>query len=595
MAEAEEIFEQTLQEVRKLINNLKLLREAVRQRKRARAAMEFMRDARRQNPALDQLLNDKPDRAEQWGRHEREVRQLEEESARLEAENAERRAELGRMREQLDRQQGELDDRNGDGIPDQLRDPRDRDRDGQDDAPQHRDEVAADNARAVDGDQDGRLDTVERDQEQAEQSQADEEQDEQSQAEEEQQARAEQDQDAEAQRQEERDREERREGERDDRGVDPAAPVAAAGTAAVVADELDDREEQAELGDRGEQAELNDREEQAELGDREEQPGLDQQRSEQELGNADGTGREGTPGADVDRQQVQDQGQQPQQVQDQGQQPQQVQDQGQQPQQVQDQGQQPQQVQDQGQQPQQVQGGRQPELGQEPEQVRDGQQPELGERPQQTQDGPGPQQAQEGQDHRDVMADDGSIRNATFTVRGPDQEQSEHTQSQDLQDGPNVRNVRQGEVWIDGERVDQAGQQTGQAGQRAGQAGQRAGQDGPQAGQDGQRAGQRDDRGWRQREQPVQQAINDHRAQHESLQGGQQRSAPPTQKSVEEMRRTQELVNSGQPAAARATGPEAGQASRDGARGGLTPAAAHKESVGRGAGGRTDGPGRERT
>jgi hypothetical protein len=86
-----------------------------------------------------------------------------------------------------------------------------------------------------------------------------------------------------------------------------------------------------------------------------------------------------------------------------------------------------------------------------------------------------------------------------------------------------------------------------------------------------------------QAERPVQQAINDHKALHQSTRGGQQQPAtPPNQKSVDEMRRTQDLVNSGQSGAAGATSPNAGQAGLDGARTGKHAGALHKDSVNRG-------------
>ncbi|MGW1346357.1 hypothetical protein ACWCOV_35250 [Kribbella sp. NPDC002412] len=447
--EAEEIFQQTLNEVRRLINNLKLLKEALGRRQRARAALEFMRNARQQNPVLDRHLNENPDRAEQWGQHEREVRRLEEENARLAAENAERRAERDRLQEEVDRQTEANDDRDHDLQPDEI-----EDRHQAVDDAQQREEEAEVDERQGDRDGDGGLDRVEDEQEAQAQQARDDETDRQREA------------------REEREREgDQRRRDREGQAVDPTAPVAAAGTAAVVADELNDREQQAQQDNR--------------------EPELAQEAQQAR------DGRE--PELDPEAQQVRD--------------------------------------------------GREPELDQEAQQGRDGREPELdgraaevgeqGERPQRLQEGV---QGQQGLDYRDVMQEDGSISNATFTVNGPDQGQDGPAQPQGDRDGANVQNVGSGEVWIDGQQY-----------------------------------------------HPVEQTLEGQRAERAAQQGerGPGRDVP-----EDERQRNQAVSFSGRaPADGAPTRPD--PATLEGGRGGQTAAQVHA-GASRGPATRTDGPGHER-
>ncbi|MFI7064952.1 hypothetical protein ACIBL3_28440 [Kribbella sp. NPDC050124] len=406
--EAEEIFQQTLNEVRRLINNLKLIKEALSRRQRARAALEFMRNARQQNPVLDRHLNDNPDRADQWNEHEWQVRQLEEENAQLAAQNAERRAELDRLQEQAD-QQAELNgDRDRDLVPDEIEDRHE----AVDDAEQREEDTEADRQRG-DGNDNGIDDRVEDEQQTADQQARDDETDRQ----------------REAREQREREEEQRRR-EQDGQAVDATGPVAAA----VVADELNDREEQQqaqadrepELDQQAEQV-RDDREpeldQQAEQVRDDREPELDQQAEqarddrEPELDQQARDGRE--PELDQQAEQVRD-----------------------------------------DREPEldpQARDGREPGLDQE---ARDGQGPELAEQGRTAEPGERPQHEQ-GQDYRDVMQEDGSIDNATFTVDGPDQEQG-------------GASTGSGEVWIDGQQYHPVEQNLeGQRAERAAQQGER--------------------------------------------------------------------------------------------------------------------------
>ncbi|TDD20507.1 hypothetical protein E1218_22375 [Kribbella turkmenica] len=120
MAEAEDIFEQTLSALRTQLRNLRRLKDALTRRQEARSLLETMRNARTHNPDIDRAINNDPDRASQWGEIERQIQQLREDNDRLQQENAQRQAEIERQQADLDRQpEGNLDG-DHDRVPDDV-------------------------------------------------------------------------------------------------------------------------------------------------------------------------------------------------------------------------------------------------------------------------------------------------------------------------------------------------------------------------------------------------------------------------------------------------------------------------------------------
>jgi hypothetical protein len=107
MDQADDIFMQVGAELRRQLAIVRTLVRALPRLLRRRARLEDRRNTLQQNPVRDRIQNENPDQAAQWGQNERELRQLEASNALLAAENARRlegiqrtQAELGMLVEE---------------------------------------------------------------------------------------------------------------------------------------------------------------------------------------------------------------------------------------------------------------------------------------------------------------------------------------------------------------------------------------------------------------------------------------------------------------------------------------------------------------